>query len=102
MKTKAVADVTLYWKEPPPEPSPRLLEWLDRLKSGWCPNKRVRTLGYHEAAKFFGVYIWEYLRVLQPVLYKSWGLKYLDKEWVTAHGLWPSRPAGQSPYAARP
>ncbi|MBV8093618.1 MAG: hypothetical protein JO110_10350 [Acetobacteraceae bacterium] len=61
-------DITEYWTEPPPTPSPRLQQWLARIRSGWRPNKRIRTLGYHEAAEFYGIYIWEYLNVIRPAL----------------------------------
>lgn len=66
MKSKAV-DVTLFWTEPPPEPSLRLQEWQARFAAGWQPNGRIRTMGYHEASKFYGVYIWEYIKKIWPL-----------------------------------
>lgn len=61
-------DVTAYWNEPPPAPSAGLVKWLARIEAGWRPNRRIRAMGYHERAEFFGVYIWEYLNVLYPML----------------------------------
>ena len=57
-----------YWTHPPPEPSPRLTYWLGLLAHGWKPNRRVRAMGYDQAAEFFGVYIWEYVNVIFPLL----------------------------------
>lgn len=65
-----VKDVTEYWTSPPPEQSARAKYWLERLNAGWRPNRRIRQFGYHEAAKFFGVYIWEYINVLSPLINK--------------------------------
>jgi len=39
-----------------------------RIESGWRRNKRISGLGYDPAAHHFGVYIWEYINVLQPLL----------------------------------
>lgn len=63
-----VQDVTTHWTEPPPEPSGALTCWLDKIKAGWRPNKRVRGMGYHESSEFYGVYIWEYINVLSPAI----------------------------------
>jgi hypothetical protein len=61
-------DVTAYWLDAPPEPSPKLNRWLDKIRGGWRPNARIRTMGYHEASEFYGVYIWEYLNVIVPAI----------------------------------
>lgn len=61
-------DVTLYWTNPPPEPSPNLALWLERIRGGWRPNRRIGGMGYHTAAEFYRVYIWEYLNVIRPAL----------------------------------
>jgi hypothetical protein len=61
-------DVTLYWTQPPPVRSGRLRRWLDKFSRGWRPNSRIRSMGYHEASEFYGVYIWEYLNVIRPAL----------------------------------
>ena len=60
-----------YWGKPPPEPSARLLWWLDQIEAGWRPNRFYRRLGYDEGAERFGVYIWEYLNVIRPVLCRA-------------------------------
>jgi hypothetical protein len=57
-----------YWLEPPPEPSPKLAEWVSKIDRGWRPNRRIRTMGYDESAEFYGVYIWEYLNVISPLI----------------------------------
>lgn len=62
-------DVTKYWLDPPPEPSAGLIRWLDKVRNGWRPNRRIRFMGYHDSAEFYGVYIWEYLHVLMPALH---------------------------------
>lgn len=41
---------------------------MPRINAGWRPNRRLRSMGYHESAEYFGVYIWEYLNVLYPLL----------------------------------
>ena len=64
-----VKDVTEYWAKPPPESSATLTYWLAQIEAGWKPNSRVRTMNYHDAAEFFGVFIWEYLTVLSPLLH---------------------------------
>ena len=61
-------NVTDYWAAAPPIPSPKLAAWVQRIARGWRPNRRVRAMGYHEAAEFFDVYIWEYLNVIRPAL----------------------------------
>lgn len=56
-----------YWRDPPPEPSPRLTYWMRRLTEGsWHPNKYLRREGYDTAAEITGVYIWEWWNVLGP------------------------------------
>jgi hypothetical protein len=44
--------------------------WLERIngEEQWRPNRRVRLMGYDEKAEWFGVYLWEYLEVLAPLL----------------------------------
>lgn len=59
-----------YWSQPPLAPSPRLAYWQARIAAGWRPNKRIRGLGYDGAAEFYGVYMWEYLEVLWPILHE--------------------------------
>ena len=57
-----------YWTERPPEPSPRLASWIDKINAGWRPNRRINSLGYDSSAEFYGVYLWEYLNVIYPML----------------------------------
>jgi len=57
-----------YWTTSPPERSTRCQWWVDRINKGWQPNGRIRSMGYYEAAIFYGVYIWEYLEVISPLL----------------------------------
>lgn len=63
-----VADIELFWTEPPPEQSARCAWWVKRIGEGWAGNKRTRIMGYDEAAAYFGVYIWEYVHVLADLL----------------------------------
>lgn len=63
-----VPDVTDYWQHPPPAQSDRCSWWLKRIRGGWRRNRRIHAMGYHEAAEYFGVYIWEWLRVISPLL----------------------------------
>lgn len=63
-----------YWSSAPPEPSRKLIYWINRFAStAWRPNKRIRTRDYWDAAHFFGVYLWEYSKVIFPVLYPNDG-----------------------------
>lgn len=57
-----------YWTDPPPQRTEKAAEWLRRIEAGWRPNRRVRKMGYHEAARFYRVYIWEYLNLIAPAL----------------------------------
>jgi hypothetical protein len=61
-------DPHAYWTSPPPEPSARCVWWQDRIRAGWRRNRRIASLGYSEAADHFGVYLWEWLEVLGPML----------------------------------
>ena len=67
-KPPPVDDATTYWNQAPPAMSPRCGYWLTRHSAGtWHPNRRIRTEGYHAAAEHLGVWIWEYLHVIQPL-----------------------------------
>lgn len=57
-----------YWATEPPQRSARCSWWEARIRAGWRRNRRLRSLGYHESAEYFGVYIWEWLNVLSPML----------------------------------
>lgn len=39
---------------------------------GWMPSKYVRREGYDGSAQWFGVYVWEYLHVLYPLIEQRW------------------------------
>lgn len=68
-----VDDVEKFWTHAPPEPSPRLLFWMDRIKNkGWRPNKRVGSHGYYGSAEYYGVYIWEYINVISAFFHDEW------------------------------
>ena len=69
MSGKARIDIQRYWTEPPPEPSPGLLKWSEKIRNGWTPNRRISAMDYYSSAEFFQVYIWEYVNVLSPMLY---------------------------------
>jgi hypothetical protein len=60
-------DRYLYWGDPPPEPSEACTKWVERIRNGWRPNRRIRFMGYDSSAEFYGVYIWEYIHVLCPL-----------------------------------
>lgn len=67
-KPPPVDDVTAYWIEAPPGMSPRCDYWLRRHHAGnWRPNRWIRREGYHAAAEQLGVWIWEYLHIIQPL-----------------------------------
>lgn len=66
MKPPPVADHYQHWAQPPPEPSERCRWWLRQFARGWRPNKRIRRMGYDQAAEWYGVWIWEYLHVITP------------------------------------
>lgn len=67
-------DTTKYWRDPPPEPSPRLALWVAKIRNGWKPNARISGMGYSERAKFFGVYLWEYFHVIYPLIREEPGV----------------------------
>ena len=60
-----------YWLEPPQFPSPKLLYWLERIKTGFRPNRRLSQFGYYERAEWYGVYIWEQLNVLDKAIHEA-------------------------------
>lgn len=57
-----------YWERPPPTPSPGLLKWLQKIKNGFIPNRRLGSMGYDEASHYYKVYIWEYINILRHEL----------------------------------
>lgn len=63
-----VADVYAFWGYPPVELSPRCKWWIRRVGEGWRRNSRISSMGYDESSHYFGIYIWEYLHVLSPLM----------------------------------
>lgn len=62
-----VQDMERYWLEPPPQWSESCLYWIRQMCQGWVPNRRLRKEG-RDAAGWFGVYVWEWDHVLQPMI----------------------------------
>lgn len=75
-KPPRVDDVETFWTEPPPERSPRCAWWVARVNDGFRPNRHARRLGYYAAAEHYGVYLWEYLHVLLPLLLSLQGKEH--------------------------
>ena len=71
-KPPRVADHYAYWNESPPERSERCAYWVEQLERGWMPSKYIRREGYDASAAWFGVYIWEYLNVISPMITDRW------------------------------
>ncbi|WP_394436265.1 hypothetical protein [Streptomyces sp. SGAir0957] len=68
-KPPPVDDVTTYWTDMPPAMSPRCDYWIKRHHRGtWRSNRWLRRSGYHEAAERLGVWIWEYLHMIRPLI----------------------------------
>lgn len=61
-----VGDIYLYWTVVPPEVSRRCIWWLNRINNGWRPNSRIMGMGYADSSRYYGVYVWEYINILQP------------------------------------
>lgn len=67
-KPPPVLDRYAYWAEEPPERSMRCSWWVRQIERGWLPNNRINTMGYDEKSEWFGVWIWEYINVLYPMI----------------------------------
>ena len=52
----------------PPMPSPKLLDWVERIRKGWRPNRRISNMSYNEMAEFMGLWEIEVLSVIRPLL----------------------------------
>lgn len=76
-KPSKVANHYDYWAEAPEDLSPRCAYWVLQIGNGFRPNRRWQMEGYDTSAQLYGVYIWEYLHVIYPLLD---GLK--DKPWL--------------------
>jgi hypothetical protein len=68
VKPARVADCYRYWVDPPPELSERCSYWVAQIERGFVPNRKWRSAGCATAASLFGVYVWEYVNVLCPLL----------------------------------
>lgn len=68
-KPLPVGNVMLYWLDQPPEPSDRCLYWRRRYSEGsWSPNRWLARQDNHGRALWLGVYIWEAVHVLGPLI----------------------------------
>lgn len=67
-KPPKVDDVETYWPKPPPEPSEACMYWVRQIRRGWLPNRRISGEGYYTSAEWYGVWIWEYINVLFPLI----------------------------------
>lgn len=67
-KPERVDRVEEYWMERPPLLSPRCVYWVRQILRGWRPSRRISGEGYHGATEWYGVFLWEYLNVLAPLL----------------------------------
>lgn len=61
-----------FWRYLPDDLSPRCSWWLRQIEVGWRPNRYIRRMGYDESAEWYGVYIAEYLHVIEPALSRRW------------------------------
>lgn len=64
-----VEDITEYWDDPPPNPSPRCSFWMTKIFRGWRAHRGLMRLDEEKASEFYGVYIWEYVNVIFPMLH---------------------------------
>lgn len=66
----AVASMEFFfWTEPPDRLSERCLYWVDQICcKGWLPSVELLSEGYWDSAATYGVYLWEYLHVLSPLI----------------------------------
>lgn len=69
-KPPRVDDPYKYWADPPPdEYSDRCMYWVHAISQlGWRPNRRISGEGYDTSAHWYGIYLWEYLNVIFPLL----------------------------------
>lgn len=67
-KPPKVSDRYRYWGEQPPELSERCRYWVRQIERGWRPNRLINRHCYDCSADWYGVYIWEYLHAIYPLL----------------------------------
>lgn len=64
-----VEDITDYWDNPPAILSLRCKFWITKIFRGWRANPGLIKLDEEKASEFYGVYIWEYINILFPMLH---------------------------------
>ncbi len=57
-----------YTTSPPPRPSPRCEAWVRRINRGWWVPAHVSRNGWSMMVCYFGVYAYEYLHILLPMI----------------------------------
>lgn len=68
-KPPRVDDVQRFWADRPPVLSERCRYWVRRYREGsWRPNKYVRMESYYTRAEVLGIYIWENIHVIAPLV----------------------------------
>lgn len=64
-----VRDAEEFRDRPPPEASSRLLHWFREFQAGrWVENRRFRREGTVTKALILGIYVWEYLEIVSPMI----------------------------------
>ncbi|MCQ4148697.1 hypothetical protein [Rhodococcus qingshengii] len=63
-----VVEVEDWWIDAPPQLSTRCEYWVRQIVRGWLPNRRIAGEGYYSSAIWYGVWIWEYLNVIYPLV----------------------------------
>lgn len=74
---KSVEDVEDYWDDRPPALSNRCVWWMARIINGWRSDGVNSTYSESGKASVYGVYVWEYINVIRPLL-RSLGTKVPD------------------------
>lgn len=67
-KPARVNHVEGCWRDRPGMLSQRCVYWVRQILRGWRPSRRISGEGYYAAAEWYGVWLWEYLHVLFPLL----------------------------------
>jgi hypothetical protein len=67
-KPPRVSDRYVWWMYQPPHGSERCAYWVRQIEAGWLPNRSISMNGYDSSAAWYGVWIWEYLNVLAPLI----------------------------------
>jgi hypothetical protein len=67
-KPPRVTDIEDWWADPPPVLSDRCWYWMRQIERGWMPNRRISGEGYYGSADWYGVWIWEWLNIIHPLI----------------------------------